>query len=149
MEQSEYSKKRYQAMVKEASPNSRVFFNSVRAFISGGFICLLGQIISNSLVSANMALDDARMLTSIILIVFSILLTGLGWYDKIAEYACAGTVVPITGFANSIAAPAIEFKREGLVLGVGAKMFIVAGPVIVYGVLTSVVIGVIRFFIRR
>ena len=148
MEQTEYGKKRYQQMVKEASPSSKVFSNCVRAFIAGGLICVLGQLITNFLVSRGVPLEDARLLDAVILIGLSVLLTGLGWYDKIGEHAGAGTVVPITGFANSIAAPAVEFKKEGLVLGVGAKMFVIAGPVIVYGVTVSVLVGLIYYFLK-
>jgi len=144
------NKRRYNALVKKASPDSRVWFNSLRAFLSGGLLCVLGQLITNMLSSSGMglALDDARMLTSVILIAAAVLLTGFGWYDTIAEYACAGTVVPITGFANAIAAPAIEFRSEGLVLGVGAKMFVIAGPVIVYGTMASVLVGLVYFLFK-
>lgn len=148
MEQSEYGKKRYQEMVDEVSPNSRVFSNCLRAFAVGGLICVLGQLICNAWTARGFALDDARLLTSVSLIFLSVLLTGLGWYEKIGQHAGAGSIVPITGFANSIAAPAIEFKKEGLVLGVGAKMFVIAGPVIVYGTFTSVLVGLAYYFFK-
>lgn len=148
MEQTEYSKKRYQEMVKEVSPNSKVLINCARAFVAGGFICVLGQLITNLLTARGMVLDDARLLTSVCLVFISILCTGLGWYEKMGKHAGAGTVVPITGFANSIAAPAIEYKKEGLILGVGAKMFIIAGPVIVYGTIASVLVGLVYYFFK-
>jgi stage V sporulation protein AC len=147
MQETEYDKQRYKEMVKEASPGSRVFVNCVRAFTVGGMICALGQVITNML-AARVAMDDARLLTAEILIVASILLTGLGWYDNIGKHAGAGSIVPITGFANAVAAPAIEHKKEGLVLGVGAKMFIIAGPVIVYGTMASVLVGLIYYFTK-
>lgn len=148
MEQTEYGKKKYQEMVKEVSPPSKTLTNCARAFIVGGLICVLGQIITDVLTLRGLTLDDARLLTSVTLIFLSILLTGLGLYEKLGKHAGAGSVVPITGFANSIAAPAIEFKKEGLVLGVGAKMFVIAGPVIVYGTFASVLVGLVYYFLK-
>jgi stage V sporulation protein AC len=147
MPETEFGKKRYAEMVKEASPNSKVFVNCLRAFLVGGMICGLGQIITN-LLATRVAMDDAKLLTAIILIVAAVLLTGLGWYEKIAKHAGAGSIVPITGFANAIAAPAVEYKKEGMILGIGAKMFLIAGPVIVYGTVTSVIVGLIYYFMR-
>jgi len=148
MQQTEQNKQIYSEMVKAASPGSAVFMNSVKAFFVGGTICVIGQIIHNILVSTGLARDDAGMVTGGILIVLAILLTALGLYGKLGKFAGAGSIVPITGFANAIAAPAIEHKKEGLVVGVGAKMFLIAGPVIVYGTLTSVVVGLIYYFTR-
>jgi stage V sporulation protein AC len=146
MRETESEKKRYGEMVKAASPGGKVIYNCVRAFLVGGMICALGQVVTDML-TANMALNEARLLTAEILIVAAILLTGLGWYDNIAKHAGAGSIVPITGFANAIAAPAIEHKKEGLILGVGAKMFVIAGPVIVYGTMASVLVGLIYYFL--
>jgi len=146
MEQTELGKKQYQEMVKEASPNSKVLSNCIRAFVGGGAICVVGQLIKNFFLAMQMGEENARLATAAALIASSILLTGLGWYDKISEHIGAGAAVPITGFANAIAAPAIEYKREGYVLGVGAKMFVIAGPVILYGTLASVVVGLIYYF---
>lgn len=114
----------------------------------GGSICLLGEILNTLYCRAGFTLSDAAALTSATLIVLSGILTALGWYQKLASKAGAGTLVPITGFANSVVSPAIEFRSEGLVTGVGARMFIIAGPVIVYGMLASVAWGVIWHFIR-
>jgi stage V sporulation protein AC len=148
MEQADYGKRRYQQMVKEASPPSKTLSHCVRAFIFGGAICTAGQLLLDFLLSRGVGVDEARLAVSVTLIFISALLTGLGWYDKIAEHAGAGTLVPITGFANSIAAPAIEFKKEGLVLGVAAKMFVIAGPVIVYGTIASIVVGIVYYFLK-
>ncbi len=133
----------YEQMQKKAVPKSPVLKNCTFAFLIGGFICMLGEIVVQ--LSMKMGLDQqtARMLSSISLIAISVLLTALQVFDNIAKFAGAGTIVPITGFANSIASPAIEFKSEGFVLGMAAKMFTVAGPVIVYGVVASVVYGIV------
>ena len=148
MQQINYSKDKYDKMVKAASPPSKTITNCIRAFLTGGMVCALAQFITNLFVDRGMAIDDARLLTAVSLIVAAILFTGLGIYDKFAERAGAGSFVPITGFANSIAAPAIEFKKEGFLLGVGAKMFVIAGPVIVYGTMTSVLVGLVYYFTR-
>ena len=141
-------KKRYDEMVKEASPASKVWVNSLKAFLVGGAICAIGQIIHNILMAQNMSRDDAVLVTAGILIVAAVLLTVLGLYNKLGKHAGAGSVVPITGFANAITAPAIEYKKEGLVLGIGAKMFVIAGPVIVYGAMASVLVGLVYYFVR-
>ena len=149
MEQTEYSKKRYQEQVKEASPNSKLSVNCALAFIGGGVICVIGQLVKNFFLARHMGEDNARLATLAVLVVASILTTGLGWYDKLSEKIGAGAAVPITGFANAISAPAIEYKKEGFILGVGAKMFIISGPVILYGTLTSVLVGLIYYFIQH
>ena len=149
MNQSENSKNRYRQLVNEKSPNSKLLGNCIRAFVVGGLICVLGQLIFMFLQSHQIPHEEARMYTAYVLIAAAILLTGFGWYDKIGEHAGAGSFVPITGFANAIAAPAIEHKKEGLVLGVGAKMFIIAGPVILYGTLTSIVVGLVYYFVQK
>ena len=118
------------------------------AFFVGGAICLLGEVLRQTYLKAGYTLADAGTLTSVTLVALSAVTTALGWYQKLASKAGAGTLVPITGFANAVVSPAIEFRNEGLVTGVGAKMFIIAGPVIVYGMLASVVWGVIYWAIR-
>ncbi len=137
------NKKEYSNLVKVKSPGSKFITDSLKAFLVGGAICTLGQGLVNLYTYLGSAQKDAKTLASVSLIFLGVLLTATGIYDKIAKHAGAGTLVPITGFANSIAAPAIEFKSEGFVLGVGAKMFTIAGPVIVYGTVASVVYGII------
>ncbi len=137
--------KEYDGLVKAYSPNSPKKRNIIGAFLVGGAICSLGQVLVELYGYFGMTEKLCYTVASITLIGLSVLLTGLGVYDKIAKYAGAGTLVPITGFANAVASPAIEFKSEGYILGVGAKMFIIAGPVIVYGNLASVVYGLILY----
>ena len=133
----------YQEYVKRLAPKSPIFKDTAFAFFIGGAICALGQLIQNGFLSLGLAKVDAGTATSICLIFLSALLTGLNLYNSIARFAGAGTLVPITGFANSIVAPALEFKREGLIPGTCAKMFTIAGPVIVYGTGASVVYGLL------
>ncbi len=133
------SNKEYDKMVKKATPNSETFKDCVKAFIVGGFICVIGQVIQEGYLSLDIKKTDASALTSATLILVGALLTAFGVYDKIANIGKAGTLVPITGFANSIVSPAMEYKTEGLVPGVGSKMFIIAGPVLVYGITASVI----------
>ena len=137
------TEREYGKLVKEASPNSPMGKDCLYAFVIGGLICTLGQCFVNFYTWLGLEKQDASTAASMSLVVLSALLTGFSLYDNIAKVAGAGTLVPITGFANSITAPAVEFKTEGFILGVGAKMFIIAGPVIVYGVSASVVYGVI------
>ena len=137
------SPKEYDKIVKKNSPKSKCFVNSIKAFLIGGLICIIGQGFTDIYKALGISEDNSKTLTSITLILIGIVLTATGVYDKIAKHAGAGTLVPITGFANSIAAPAVEFKTEGFILGVGAKMFTIAGPVIVYGTVASVVYGII------
>lgn len=139
------TKKDYQNYVDKVTPNSKTAFNVFKAFIVGGLICIGGQIILDFWTSQGLSKDDASSATSISLIFIGILLTALNIYNKIGKFAGAGSIVPITGFANSIASPAIEFKSEGLILGVGAKLFQIAGPVLVYGISTSMLVGLIYF----
>lgn len=139
------SKKQYDEMVKQASPNSPVLKDCVLAFLFGGFICTIGQVLCNLYMNLGLELKDARTVVSISLIFLSAAMTALGWYDNVAKYAGAGTLVPITGFANSMVACAMEFKSEGFITGLGAKLFTVAGPVLVFGITASVVYGVIAF----
>ena len=137
------TEREYKKIVDELSPKSPMWKDCVIAFAVGGAICTLGQFFLNLYGNLGVEKDDAGTLTSMTLVALSALLTGLSLYDNLAKFAGAGTLVPITGFANSIAAPAVEFKTEGFILGVGAKMFTIAGPVIVYGVSASVVYGCI------
>ncbi|MDD6251020.1 MAG: stage V sporulation protein AC [Oscillospiraceae bacterium] len=139
------SNKEYSRLLKEKSPKSPVLKDCIFAFLIGGFICTLGEAFTSLYTYLKISEDDAKTLTSVTLVFIGVLLTVFGLYDRIAKYAGAGTLVPITGFANSVASPAIEFKFEGFVLGVGAKMFTIAGPVIVYGVTASVVYGLIYY----
>ena len=140
----ELKQKAYQKMVEKKSPKSKIAYDCLKAFWVGGTICLIGEIISN-LLSMFFTLEKTALSawTSIILVFLGATLTGIGVYDKIGKYAGAGSLVPITGFANGITSPAMEYKPEGFVLGVGAKMFTIAGPVIVYGTVASVVYGII------
>ncbi len=137
------SEKEYQQMSKKASPGSPVAKDCTKAFLVGGLLCGVGEVLFQLLRQAELAEKDARILVSSALILLAVILTGFRVFDNIAKHAGAGTLVPITGFANSVVAPAIEFKTEGYILGLGAKMFIIAGPVITYGVVASVVYGVI------
>ena len=138
------SKETYQKLVQAHAPHSRLLRNCVLAFLFGGAICTLGQAL-HDLYEKILQLPpkDAGTLTSVTLILLSVLLTGLGVFDRIAKYAGAGTLVPITGFANAVVSPAIDSRAEGLVLGVGAKIFTVAGPVLLYGTLAGAIYGVI------
>lgn len=141
----ELSKEKYSEMVKKTSPNSPIIKNCIKAFIVGGIICCLGQLINNICKNYGFSTEESSTYTSMILILIASILTGLGLYSKIGKFAGAGSIVPITGFSNSVTAPAIEFKKEGFILGLGAKIFIVAGPVILYGTLTSVIVGIIYY----
>ena len=137
------TEKQYGKLVEEMSPKSPIGKDCFQAFWIGGLICTVGQAFGNFYQSIGLDKDMAGTAASMTLVALSALLTGLSLYDNIAKHAGAGTLVPITGFANSIAAPAVEFKTEGFILGVGAKIFTIAGPVIVYGVSASVIYGVI------
>ena len=137
------TEKEYGKLVDEISPNSPMGKDCLNAFVVGGIICTIGQFFMNYYTKLGLGKDEAGTAASMTLVAISAILTGLSLYDNIAKHAGAGTLVPITGFANSIAAPAVEFKTEGFILGVGAKMFTIAGPVIVYGVSASVVYGLI------
>jgi stage V sporulation protein AC len=137
------TEKEYGKLVKDLSPKSPMWLDCLMAFFVGGLICTLGQLAINGYTALGLEKQDASTAASMSLVALSALLTGLSLYDNIAKHAGAGTLVPITGFANSVAAPAVEFKTEGFILGVGAKMFTIAGPVIVYGVSASVVYGFI------
>ncbi len=137
------TKQEYQNIAKKRAPKSPLLRDCVCAFLVGGALCAVGEVVILLASAGGMEDKDARLLGSLTLIFISVLLTGLNVYDNLAKHAGAGTLVPITGFANAMASPAIEFKSEGYVLGVGAKMFSIAGPVIVYGVVASVIYGFI------
>lgn len=138
----------YSKMADKASPNSPMFMNCVKAFVFGGGICAFGQILLTVFSRMGLNSDAARLLMLSVIIVITAILTGIGVFDKIARQAGAGTIVPISGFANSVVSPALEFQHEGFVLGTAAQMFSIAGPVIVYGCASSVVYGLIIYIFR-
>ena len=140
--------KQYEAYVKKKTPQHNVWFNMIKAFFLGGTICLIGQCIYHFCELKKLSPDDCSSWTSILLILLSILLTGTGIYPLLAKWGGAGALVPITGFANGVASSAIEYKKEGQVFGIGAKIFTIAGSVILYGVLTSWVLGLLYWFFR-
>ncbi len=140
-------RKDFEILSNKMKPKQKVFKNCVRAFIIGGIICVIGQFILNMLIKFGVSKDNATTWLPIIMIFIGAFLTGIGVYDKIAAIAGAGTIVPITGFSNSIVSPAMEFKKEGFVMGVSSKMFTIAGPVLVYGISTSIVIGIIYYIL--
>ncbi|WMJ76500.1 MULTISPECIES: stage V sporulation protein AC [unclassified Sedimentibacter] len=144
-----YNKNSYKQVVSEYTPKNTIFKNCIWAFIFGGAICLLGEIIKNILMSGfSIPETDAGPMSSLVLITLSALLTGLGWYDKLGKIGGAGTVVPITGFANSVVSPALEFKREGYVLGTAANIFKLAGPVLVFGYFSAFIVGVLSLLFK-
>ncbi len=134
-------------MVKKIKPKPAILKNCIWAFSVGGAICVIGQIIMNYAISRGMARVDAATATSVVMIFLGAFFTGLGVYDVLGQRAGAGSIVPITGFANSIVAPAMEFKREGYIFGVGARIFSIAGPTLLFGFVASVLIGLIKVFI--
>ena len=138
----------YQQYVKQRSPRSPIVKDVALAFIIGGLICVVGQLIQNGWGAAGLSKEDAGTATSCSLVLLSALLTGLNLYNKLARFGGAGTLVPITGFANAVVSPAIDFRSEGFVTGMAAKMFQIAGPVIVYGVSTSVIYGIILVILQ-
>lgn len=140
--------KEYSAYVESKAKKSPIVKNLIWAFLVGGFICVIGQLITNLFLSFGLSKDDATTVCTISLIFIGAFLTAINVYAKIGQHAGAGSIVPITGFSNSIVAPAIEFKTEGYVLGLGANMFKVAGPVLVYGITSSVIIGFIYWIIK-
>ncbi|HEX3011291.1 MAG TPA: stage V sporulation protein AC [Syntrophomonadaceae bacterium] len=138
----------YDALVQRIKPRPPFFKNCVWAFVVGGLICVLGQLIINYSMYAGMKRTDASTVASVVMVFLGALLTGLGKYDELGKRAGAGSIVPITGFANSIVASAMEFKREGYIFGVGARIFTVAGPTLVFGFAVSVLIGLIKVLVR-
>lgn len=138
---------KFNVLSKQSQPKPKLFKNCVFAFIVGGAFCTFGQLINNILIMFSVPKEQVSIFVPVIMVFLGALLTGIGIYDKIANYGGAGTVVPITGFANAIVSPAIEFKKEGFIFGVAAKMFTIAGPVLVYGIGSSVIIGFIYYLI--
>lgn len=141
------SPKEYNKIVTKNSPESKLFVNCIKAFVIGGAICTIGQGFTDLYAMLGAAEKDSKTLCSVTLIFIGILLTAIGVYDKIAKHGGAGTLVPITGFANAVSSPAIEFKSEGYIAGLGAKLFIIAGPVIVYGVSASIIYGFVLWIL--
>ena len=137
------SKQNYQDYVDEKSPNSPILKNCFNAFWVGGLICSIGQIILNFCKTRGLSQEVSGTIVSILLMGISAFLTGLNIFNKIGKFAGAGSLIPITGFANSIVSPAMEYKSEGYVMGVGGKMFTVAGPVLVFGISTSIIVGIV------
>lgn len=137
------TKENYSELVKQRSRNSNIWLDCLKAFLIGGAICAIGQGILEIFLAWEIAENDAKTLTSVSLIFIGVLLTALHLYERLAKHGGAGTLVPITGFANAMSSPAIEFKAEGLITGLAAKMFIIAGPVLVYGTSAAVIYGVI------
>lgn len=144
----EPDKRKYAALLARKSPPSPLLHDCVMAFLFGGGICTVGEGVRMFWLSRGMDTDDTAAATAITMVFFGALLTCLHLYDKLAKHAGAGTIVPITGFANAIVSPAIEYKSEGLVLGLGAKLFVIAGPVLVYGITASVIYGLVLFFLK-
>ena len=142
------TQREYEQLVQEISPDSPIGKDCIKAFTVGGLICVAGQLLMNFYGKLGLDLEQAGTAASMTLVAVAALLTGLSVYDDLAKHAGAGTLVPITGFANAIAAPAVEFKTEGMILGTGAKMFTIAGPVIVYGVSASVVYGFVYWMMQ-
>ena len=133
----------YEDYVNQVTPKHNVWLNMLKAFLLGGLICVIGQIIYNLFEMKGLQADECNNWTSLLLVLLSVLLTGTGIYPRLAKWGGAGALVPITGFANSVAAPAIEYKKEGQVFGIGCKIFTIAGPVLLYGIFISWVLGVL------
>lgn len=138
----------YSKMTDKASPNSPIILNCIKAFVFGGGICLFSQLLNFLFEYLGLKEDQVKLATPSIIIIITAILTGIGVFDKIARHAGAGTIVPISGFANSVVSPALEFKHEGFVLGTAAQMFSIAGPVIVYGTAASFIYGLIIFIFK-
>lgn len=138
----------YQKYVKEVTPTHSLPLNMCKAFVTGGAICVIGQLILNWCTGRGMDDQTAASWCSLLLVLLSVILTGFGIYPRLAKFGGAGTLVPITGFANSVAAPAIEYKKEGQVFGIGCKIFTIAGPVILYGLAASWILGLIYWILK-
>jgi stage V sporulation protein AC len=144
----EKRQKAYQKYVKEVTPTHSLPLDMAKAFVTGGTICVIGQFILNRCKAMGMDQETSSGWCALILVLLSVLLTGLNLYQKLAKFGGAGTLVPITGFANSVASPAIEYQKEGQVFGIGCKIFTIAGPVILYGIFTSWVLGLIYWILK-
>lgn len=140
--------KQYEDYVKQKTPVHNVYANMAKAFVTGGIICTIGQFFYNYCELQKLSKDECSAWTSLLLVLTSVILTGINLYPKIAKWGGAGALVPITGFANSVAAPAIEYKKEGQVFGIGCKIFTIAGPVILYGIFTSWLLGLIYWLFQ-
>lgn len=139
---------KYKDMVDRSNPPSNLLRNCIFAFLVGGLICIVGQFFMNTFLSLGISKEDVGSYVSSVMVFLGAFLTGIGIYDRIGKFAGAGSIVPITGFANSIVSPAMEFKKEGYVLGVGAKMFVIAGPVLVYGISASIIVGILYYIFK-
>lgn len=139
---------RYKDMVDKTNPPSSLIKDCIFAFLIGGLICDVGQFVMNLFLSIGVPLDDVGSYVSSVMVFLGAFFTGLGVYDNLGKFAGAGSIVPITGFANSIVSPAMEFKKEGYVFGVGSKMFVIAGPVLVFGISTSIIVGLLYYIFK-
>ena len=144
----EINKKAYEAYVKEMTPVHKKWPGIIKAFLVGGLICVVGQLVTSGFTAAGLEKEAASSWTTLVLIAASVILTGFNIYPKIVKFGGAGALVPITGFANSVVAPAVEFKSEGQVFGVGCKIFTIAGPVILYGILSSWLLGIGAYVLK-
>ncbi|KAJ53654.1 stage V sporulation protein AC [Clostridium tetanomorphum] len=141
-------KKKFKKLSAETEPKKNLFKDCINAFIVGGIICDIGQFFNNYFLNRGIPKEEVGTYVAIVMVFIGALLTGIGIYDRIAIFAGAGTIVPITGFSNSMVSPAMEFKKEGYIFGVGAKMFTIAGPVLVYGISTSVIVGIVYYVLK-
>ncbi len=141
-------RKKFEHLNSNKNPKPNLLLHCFNAFWVGGAICVIGQFISDFFLIMGVHSDELGTYVSIVMVFLGAIFTGIGIYDKLGDFAGAGSVVPITGFANSIVSPAMEFKKEGFVFGVAAKMFTIAGPVLVYGIGSSVIVGILYYFIR-
>jgi stage V sporulation protein AC len=139
----------YKQYVEQVTPSFSTVKNCVKAYVVGGVICVIGQMFTNFFLARSGDIEGAKAYTTVVLVFLSILLTGLGLYQKLAKFGGAGTLVPITGFANSVAAPVVEYKKEGQVFGIGCKVFTIAGPVILYGIFSSWLLGLIYYILKQ
>ena len=147
MNMTEQGKQDYRLRVSEVCPQTNLLSGCAKAFLVGGSVCVLGQLLLNFYQNMGMDMQTASTWVSVTLIFFSAITTGLGWYDNLGKFAGAGSIIPITGFANGVVASAIEFKKEGFILGLGSKLFTIAGPVILYGLITSSLVGLIYYLV--
>lgn len=141
-------KNEYQNIVDQNTPKNKVWSNSIKAFFVGGIICIIGQALINLYMYLGLSFEESATLGTVTLILISAILTAFNVYDNIGKFGGAGALIPITGFANSMVASAMEYKKEGFIYGMGAKLFTIAGPVIIYGTIASVVIGIIYYFVK-
>ena len=145
MNMTEQGKQDYRLRVSEVCPQTNLLSGCAKAFLVGGSICVLGQLLLNLYQNMGLDMQTASTWVSVTLIFISAITTGLGWYDNLGKFAGAGSIIPITGFANGVVASAIEFKKEGFILGLGSKLFTIAGPVILYGLITSSMVGLVYY----